>query len=100
MFEGKKQVISVNSNVTNLNTINFDDEASSLIAVVPNGVKLEVFRDNDFRSSKLEFGSGTHIVRDLNIHNLGDKISSVKWSNEVITAPFTFTHVMGQLQAV
>ncbi|MEO0571708.1 MAG: hypothetical protein AAF039_08385 [Bacteroidota bacterium] len=99
MFKGRTQVISVNADVSNLNTVNFDDEASSLIAVVPDGVKLEIFRDANFRSSKLEFGGGTHIVRDLNIHNLGDKISSIKWSNEATVVPFRFTQMMGQLQA-
>ena len=100
MFRGKQRLIETNKNVSNLNTVGFNDIASSLVAIVPDNLKLEVFRDGNFSGNKLEFGTGTHIIRDLKIHDLGDKITSVKWSIETTQIPLNFNATTTLIQAM
>ena len=80
MFKGKKLRIKKDENIKHLKAKGWDNKASSLTATVPKGMKLEVFQFDDFKGRKIEFGCGTHYIRSLKIHKLGDKLTSCKWS--------------------
>jgi hypothetical protein len=59
--------------------VGWNDRASSLLASVPDDKRLELYQHDHFRGRMLELGPGTHMVRDLKIHRLGDAITSVRW---------------------
>ncbi len=80
MFKGKKLHIKKNEDIKHLKTAGFNDKASSLVATVPKGIKLEVFQHDNFKGEKIEFGCGTHYIKDLKIHKLGDELTSCRWS--------------------
>ncbi len=80
MFGGKKLFIKKNENIKHLKTVGWNDRASSLVATIPEGLKLEIFKHDNFKGSKIEFGCGTHYIRDLKIHKLGDEITSCRWT--------------------
>ncbi|MDC8006035.1 hypothetical protein POV27_18430 [Aureisphaera galaxeae] len=80
MFKGKTKAIKVGQNITHLKSSGWNDRASSLKALVPKGMKLEVFKHDNFKGDKIEFGCGSHFIRDLKIHKLGDELTSVRWS--------------------
>ena len=80
-LRGNSINIKVGDNVENAKTIGWNDRASSLLAVVPEGKKLELYQHDNFHGLVLELGPGSHIVRDLKIHRLGDEITSVRWEN-------------------
>ena len=67
MFKGKKLRIKKDENIKHLKAIGWDNKASS-------------FQFDDFKGRKIEFGCGTHYIRSLKIHKLGDKLTSCKWS--------------------
>lgn len=98
MFKGKKLYLKANKNMKHLNTASFNDRASSLVAFVPKGMKLEVFKDNNFTGAKIEFGPGTHYVRDLKIHKLGDEITSVRWSKVSSKTTFATTESIAEVE--
>lgn len=77
---GKNTFIQVNKNVKHLKKTDFNDRASSLLARVPDGKKLELFKHDNYKGTVLELGPGSHIIRDLKIHRLGDEFTSVRWS--------------------
>jgi len=79
-FGGKNVFFEVNNNTKDLRPMKWNDRISSLRATVPKNMKLEVFNGLNFSLEKIEFGPGFHIIRDLKIHKLGDKLSSIRWS--------------------
>ncbi len=79
-YRGKKKHVKVGDDIGNFETIGFDDKASSLQALVPKGMKLEVFKHNNCTGHSIEFECGTHYVPDLKIYKLGDQLSSCQWS--------------------
>jgi len=80
MFRGQKRSIKLNENIKHLKNVGWNDKASSLVATIPKGTKLEVFKHDSFKGNKIEFGCGTHYIRDLKIHKLGDELTSCRWS--------------------
>ena len=80
-MRGKSIAIPVDKDVPETGKIGWNDRASSLLAKVPSGKKLQIFQHSEFRGLALELGVGDHIIRDLKIHKIGDAISSVKWEN-------------------
>lgn len=86
-FRGKKMLVGVNENITHLKSSSFNDRASSLQVLVPNGTKLEVFKDESYTGDKIEFSSGSHFIRDLKIHKLGDELTSCRWTKVTLAIP-------------
>jgi hypothetical protein len=80
-LNGASTSIAVGKNVVQAKDIGWNDKASSLLASVPEGKRLELYQHDNYRGRMLELGPGTHIVRDLKIHKLGDEITSVRWEN-------------------
>ncbi len=80
MFGGKKLSIKKDEDIKHLKSVGWNDKASSLVATIPKGIKLEVFQHDNFKGNKIEFGCGTHYIRDLKIHKLGDELTSCRWS--------------------
>lgn len=80
-LKGNKIFIRVGQNIEHTKTIGWNDKASSILANVPAGKKLELYQHDNFKGRVLELGPGTHIIRDLKIHKLGDELTSVLWEN-------------------
>lgn len=80
-LKGKKFFVRVGKNIEHTKTIGWNDRASSILANVPAGKKLELYQHDNFKGRVLELGPGIHIIRDLKIHKLGDELTSVLWEN-------------------
>lgn len=80
-LKGKKVFIKAGQSIKHTKTIGWNDKASSVLAHVPKGKKLELYQHDNFKGRLLELGPGKHIIRDLKIHKLGDEITSVLWEN-------------------
>jgi hypothetical protein len=78
-LRGRQAQFGVNRDIANAKEVGWNDRASSLLASVPDDKRLELYQHDHFRGRMLELGPGTHIVRDLKIHKLGDAITSVRW---------------------
>ncbi|MEP6951886.1 MAG: hypothetical protein ABI863_21535 [Ginsengibacter sp.] len=76
---GNSYVIKLDHDVAKLQDLGWNDKASSFYAVVPEGKKLTLHQHPDYKGLVLEFGPGSHIIHDLNIHNFNDGLSSVRW---------------------
>lgn len=80
-FSGANILINVDQDVVHTNTLNFNDNVTSILANVPSGKKVSIFQHSDFKGLALELGVGEHRISHLEIHKLNDEISSVKWDN-------------------
>ena len=88
-LRGKHLDIQVGKNIVQAKDIGWNDKASSLLAFVPEGKKLELFQDDNFHGQMLELGPGRHIIRDLKIHKLDDAITSIKWQDQTVSGTQT-----------
>lgn len=80
-LRGKSITIKDGQDVAQASKIGWNDKASSLKALIPEGKKLELYQHSDYKGLELELGPGSHLIRDLKIHKIGDEISSFHWEN-------------------
>ena len=80
--KGKRRVVKVGENISNLETLGLNDNISSLHVVVPKGMQLELFIAKNYRdgTGKLVLLEGSHYIKDMGCHKMNDKLSSIKWS--------------------
>lgn len=79
-FENEDMTIEVGDDQQRIRD-SWNDEISSLIAVVPAGRRLEIFGRYNFNDegNSLKLDSGRHFIKDLSIHEMNNIISSIRW---------------------